>query len=78
MRKKIIAQCSELVTETLQVEFKIRAILKELKERAPVKGVMKFPELDVDSEVPANLMIAVRHLEDARNRITKAVGNLAY
>ncbi len=56
--------CNELRSEIGQIEKQVRLLAKEL---------MDAPNAEFAGEMKANLMLAVRHLEDARMRLGKVI-----
>ncbi len=56
--------CNELRSEIGQVEKQVRLLTKEQ---------MGAPNAELAGEMKANLMLAVRHLEDARMRLGKVI-----
>ena len=70
--KNMKEACEFLRTDCKQIETNIRFILKNISNNKPV-DVTVYPSKDIDPEVPANLMLAIRHLEDARMRLGKAI-----
>lgn len=66
-REQVIEKCCEHRAMCLELEKKVRSLMDD-----PVFGTQELSP-GTFSEMRANIMLAVRHMEDARMRIGKVI-----